>query len=253
VRLSILRSAAAVLALALLWSCGGSEFTAQGTQHPPDASNGGTQGQAGKGGGLGSGGGSGAEGGTGSGGDAGSGGDMGSSGDAAGGSASDGAAGEDGSAASGGVIGTDAGSDGGCTPVTFYPDLDGDEFGTEGGAIVACEPPSDAWVLRAGDCNDSIKQVNPEAETFVGEGYASKNGLDFDYNCDGREEGDTSQYGLKPNCTTLGMCRGSGFAPTGRTGQGIDPTCGSTSFVMCQTELLLCGEGISVVPPKRCR
>jgi hypothetical protein len=259
VRLSILRSAAVALALLPFWSCGGSEFTAQNTQNLPDASSGGAQGRAGSAGAVGRGG-AGAVGGTGgTGGDGGDGGSAGEPGDAAGGSTSadagDGAAGEDGSGATGGVIGIDAMADGSCPRKTFYPDGDGDGFGTEDGAIVACEAPAQTWVLSAGDCNDAIQEVNPDADDFVGTGYDAKNGLAFDYDCDGREEADTSQYGAKPNCGTfnLGNCRGAGFSPTGRTGQGVDPTCGSTTFVECKPDLVLCAEAVSVVPPKRCR
>ena len=245
--------------LALLWSCGGSEFTAHNSQDLPDASSGGNQGQGGAGASLGRGGGAG-RGGSASGGAAGEGGtsgDAGSGGSGTGGDSGtgpDASGGENGSAGDAGVIGVDAAADATCTPVLFYPDLDHDGFGTEAGATLMCAAPSQSWARRAGDCDDSNAAVNPDAG-FGGEGYDAKNGLSFDYNCDGTEEPDTSQYPAAPNCTgfNLGNCRGAGFAPTSRSGPGVNSLCGSTTYVECKADLLVCGAAISQVPPKRCR
>jgi hypothetical protein len=54
----------------------------------------------------------------------------------------------------------DPGVEGGST---FYPDGDGDGFGWDHGAVVACEEPS-GFVERGGDCDDGVAAVNPAAE-----------------------------------------------------------------------------------------
>jgi hypothetical protein len=155
------------------------------------------------------------------------------------------------------VIGVDAGADANCaSPMLFYPDTDGDGFGTQSGAMVACERPAGTWVTRAGDCNDGLKDVNPDQRTFFGVGYDGMNGRAFDYDCNGREEPDPSQFGAAPDCTglNLGMCRGSGFGPTNRSGAGVDPLCGSTALVECKVvDVVFCGAVVSQVSPKRCR
>jgi hypothetical protein len=45
---------------------------------------------------------------------------------------------------------------------TWYLDDDGDTFGTLSDAVVACYAPP-RRVNRAGDCNDALEQINPEA------------------------------------------------------------------------------------------
>ena len=258
-RLSIPSGAAVALALAS--SCGGSDFTGQTVQPLPDASAGGSLGNAGSGGDSGANGASGDSGrggATGNGGDSGTNGTSGDSG--SGGASAGGASGTtttDAGAGSGGMIGSDASADANCaSPMTFFPDLDGDGYGTQGGVIVACEQPPGAWVTRAGDCNDALRDVNPEQKNFFGVGYDSRSALQFDYDCNGREEPDPSQFGRAPECTglNLGACTGSGFAPANRTGTGVDPLCGSTALVQCKVmELVLCGSVVTQVAPKRCR
>jgi hypothetical protein len=155
------------------------------------------------------------------------------------------------------VIAIDAGADASCaSPVMYYPDTDGDGFGTESGAIVACDRPPGTWAQRKGDCNDALPNVNPDQRTFFGDSYEANNGLEFDYDCNGREEPDTSQFGPAPDCTglNLGACRGSGFGPTNRAGAGVDPLCGSTALVECKViNAIFCGNVVSQVSPKRCR
>jgi hypothetical protein len=121
---------------------------------------------------------------------------------------------------------------------------------------VACERPAGSWTNRAGDCNDGLKEVNPEQKNFFGTGYDAKNALQYDYDCNGREEADPSQFGRAPDCTglNLGACNGSGFGPTNRNGPGIDSVCGSTALVECKVvDLVFCGSALSQVSPKRCR
>jgi hypothetical protein len=254
VRLSILSGAAGALVALLASSCGGSDFTGQSVQPLPDASAGGSLGDAGSGGDSGA---NGASGDSGHGGDSGTNGTSGDSG--SGGASAAGASGTtttDSGAGSGGVIGIDASPDANCaSPMAFFPDLDGDGYGTQGGVIVACEQPPGAWVTRAGDCNDALRDVNPEQKNFFGVGYDARSALQFDYDCNGREEPDPSQFGPAPDCTRLlGACTGSGFAPNNRTGTGVDPLCGSTALVQCKVmEVILCGSVVTQVAPKRCR
>ncbi len=62
-----------------------------------------------------------------------------------------------------------------CTPLTWYPDDDGDGWGADDGAVEACEAPS-GFVDQGGDCDDDEPEVHPEAEELC-------NGRDDD--CDG--------------------------------------------------------------------
>ena len=59
--------------------------------------------------------------------------------------------------------------------VTYYRDIDGDGYGIEGGAQVACEQP-EGFATEAGDCDDAEANANPGAEE-------SCDGIDND--CDG--------------------------------------------------------------------
>ena len=45
----------------------------------------------------------------------------------------------------------------------FYEDLDGDGFGSDASEVLACAQPKNT-VVRAGDCDDRDKAINPEAE-----------------------------------------------------------------------------------------
>jgi hypothetical protein len=51
----------------------------------------------------------------------------------------------------------------GCTKLEWFQDLDHDAYGA-GAATLACEAPGTDWVEASGDCNDSLADVNPDAE-----------------------------------------------------------------------------------------
>ena len=104
--------------------------------------------------------------------------------------------------------------------VTFYPDGDGDGYGTSAGAIAACagSQPS-GFVMVPGDCNDGDGQVNPGAAEVC-------NGIDDNCN-DQVDEGlptftyyvdsDRDGYGAGP---AVQLC--SGTAPDGYSANDDD-------------------------------
>lgn len=204
----------------------------------------------------------------------GSGGRTGSDGGASGTSVSGGAAdrGSGGQGGSGGASGNatidDAGTDPDSTtsvdgsidasaecrePTRYYRDRDGDGFGA-GDARSFCGAPPDGWVVDAGDCNDSDARVFPGQTRFFGESYTKDSVQSFDYDCSGTEEPAPNAAGAAPNCPALGLvvCLGTGYGRTGRSGPGVDPTCGSTAMITC-TGLLACAATTTVVAPKECR
>ncbi len=60
----------------------------------------------------------------------------------------------------------------------YYPDVDGDGWGDADGAKASCEPLA-GYVTRAGDCDDTAADINPDA-------VETCNGLDD--NCDGQTD-----------------------------------------------------------------
>ena len=58
----------------------------------------------------------------------------------------------------------------------WYVDADGDGFGDEDRVVVACEAPSDLYVMEGRDCDDLDDEVNPDATDLCD---------DTDRNCDG--------------------------------------------------------------------
>lgn len=150
------------------------------------------------------------------------------------------------------VVETDADCD---APVLYYQDADGDGFGTSDVVASFCLPPRAGYSEVAGDCNDAVAEAFPGQTQFFPTGYSiAGGGTSFDYDCSGDELPDDSQAGEAPDCGTLSGCTGEGFVPTPRSGDGVDPLCGSTAFVECKTELLTCKSDVSTASePKRCR
>ncbi len=68
----------------------------------------------------------------------------------------------------------------GCTKIAWYQDVDADGFGA-GDPTLACEAPGTDWIETAGDCDDSLATVNPDATETC-------NGVDDD--CDVDVDGD---------------------------------------------------------------
>ncbi len=136
----------------------------------------------------------------------------------------------------------------------YYSDADQDGFGRSDDSQWFCTPPTKGWSTVPGDCNDTESSVFPGQTAYFGAGYSVPGGESFDYDCSGSEEPDPEAKGAAPSCAALALliCTGSGFAPTGRRGNGISPSCGSTELVTC-SGLLVCAASSSVVSPKGCR
>jgi hypothetical protein len=107
--------------------------------------------------------------------------------------------------------------DSGCAKIDWYQDVDTDGFGA-GPATSACKAPGADWVETAGDCDDALAEVNPDATEIC-------NTLDDD--CDKAiddkddsvvaitwyEDGDGDGYG-DPKGATITSCAGAaGYAP----------------------------------------
>ncbi|MCK6507626.1 putative metal-binding motif-containing protein [Myxococcota bacterium] len=71
---------------------------------------------------------------------------------------------------------------------TWYPDLDGDGFAGEGGAVVACQDPG-GWGSYPADCDDGDPAVFPGAEEIC-------NGVDDDCDQSTGEEGRVAVDGV---------------------------------------------------------
>jgi hypothetical protein len=181
----------------------------------------------------------------------------------AGGSTDDSDAGGDpgGTTSTGGTTGTGGQENSGgataCTvPTTFYPDTDQDSFGRSTGTILACAAPTSGnWSAVGGDCDDDAKLVFPKETTYFEAWYLNAAGnKSFDYDCSGVEEGAPSQLGAAPACASLSLgCSGTGYAPTTRSGPGVNQLCGSTTQVTCKPSGLSCAPVITTVAAYRCK
>ena len=65
---------------------------------------------------------------------------------------------------------------GGCTPVTWHADGDGDGFGDDNEVVLACHAPS-GFTAAGGDCDDGDGGVHPNATEVIADGV--------DQDCDG--------------------------------------------------------------------
>ncbi len=167
-----------------------------------------------------------------------------------------GTAGAAGAAGAAGELGS-GGEAGACTESAWYPDGDGDGFGRSTTHVLACNAPEPGtWSHAGGDCNDDDDAVFPKEPDFQAAGYPVGSGTSFDYDCSGKEEADPSQLGAAPTCASLSVlnCSGSGFAATGRTGDGVNPICGSKTILKCAQSGLSCAAVSSQVQDGvRCR
>jgi hypothetical protein len=146
-----------------------------------------------------------------------------------------------------------------CTDASvWYPDLDGDGYGVEQGALRVCPRPLGSFAARAGDCHDGDQGVNPGHQRFESVPYATPRGTQsFDYDCSGGEDG-TGEQAAHFGCGLLGAlaCGGDGYASTERTGFGLNSYCGSVVLLECKAELLatlICSSTSRTVTPYLCR
>lgn len=87
----------------------------------------------------------------------------------------------------------------GCSAKMYYPDVDGDGFGDKKNGKLSCDPVS-GFIEKGADCDDSKKEVNPDAAEVCNS---------IDDNCDGQ-----SDEGLEPGLYYKDE-DGDGFAATG--------------------------------------
>lgn len=71
--------------------------------------------------------------------------------------------------------------------IPWYPDGDGDGYGTEAGAVEDCAPPGSGYVTEGGDCDDADASIHPDAKDVCEDGV--------DQDCDG-SDACTLQTGL---------------------------------------------------------
>ena len=71
------------------------------------------------------------------------------------------------------------GVDDGLTFITYYEDLDGDNFGGSLIGLQLCEDPGNGYATETGDCNDNNPNINPNATEILNNG--------IDENCDGTD------------------------------------------------------------------
>jgi hypothetical protein len=127
--------------------------------------------------------------------------------------------------------------DDGTVDIDCYHDADGDGYGDDGDVVTTCSCPPD-YIVRGGDCEDDLPDVNPDHVTYESDYYciggastcvASRRSWDWD--CSGTEERRyTSTYsgcGYGPPGCTICYCTGSGWSDS-------IPDCGrSASYTGC--------------------
>jgi hypothetical protein len=157
--------------------------------------------------------------------------------------------------------GTESGGTGGaagsCSTV-YYLDADDD---TWGGATTACSPGSTGtWVTRGGDCDDENADVHPGQQDFSSEAYLPSDGgeASFDYNCSGDEEMQGMNRTSTATCASAAAgngCDGTGYLPAepARSGDGVDPYCGSTLYLTCQRVQGVCTGSEGTAAAATCR
>ena len=73
-------------------------------------------------------------------------------------------------------------------PRAYYPDQDGDGFGSVAAApVMACTPPANHVANRL-DCADGDSQAAPGQSQFFSTAVQGSAAVPFDFNCDGSQE-----------------------------------------------------------------
>ena len=100
---------------------------------------------------------------------------------------------------------------------TWFPDADGDGFGDDAGAVLACEAPSGA-VAAGGDCDDTDPAYRPDA---VEDDCLDPN----DYNCDGSVGYDDADGDGHPACEDCDDADADVFPGAAEVCDGDDNDC----------------------------
>jgi len=129
----------------------------------------------------------------------------------------------------GGTASCVGGSLGPCSAsaMTYYPDGDGDGYGTATGAISACSRPT-GYSTNSGDCCDSDANAHPGQTATFSTANACGN---FDYNCDGSETPKSNgPASCEPSTCVLGT-DGSSCTQTGCA--GCSDSCQTYTVAAC--------------------
>lgn len=142
-------------------------------------------------------------------------------------------------------------------PLQYFLDADHDTYGDDSTMLRACDAPGADWVLRGGDCRDDLPEVNPDQDDYMPEGYETKQGVSFDYNCSGVEDPDPGSFGAPPaSCPLLPPCGNApGYVPGPRSGPGVNALCGSQLLRGCVANgaLSCVQQQTATTAAKRCR
>jgi hypothetical protein len=98
-------------------------------------------------------------------------------------------------------LGAGCGGEDECTSQTYYPDNDSDGFGTDTGAVMACEPPA-GFVDKAGDCRDADTASHTGVTEICDQ---------IDNNCDGLIDDADPMVNLTTGTTYYLDADGDGF------------------------------------------
>ncbi len=109
----------------------------------------------------------------------------------------------------------------------WYVDLDGDEFGDQALAVIACDPPDETYTSTSGDCDDTRAQIYPGAPELC-------NGLDDD--CDTLIDENPPEWALDDD--------GDGFGDPENTVPACEAP--NDSYVLDQTD---CDDTLEQVNP----
>ena len=79
--------------------------------------------------------------------------------------------------------------------ITYFQDLDGDNYGNPSVQFATCGSPPANYVINSGDCNDSNPLIHPGATEITCNG--------IDENCSGTSDDTPGEINVKGNCATI--------------------------------------------------
>lgn len=135
-----------------------------------------------------------------------------------------------------GKAGTYGTCTGGTQPITYYRDADGDGRGNPDVTSATCSSAPTGYVISSDDCCDSNSLVRPGSTAWYADPQTSCPLIPaYDYNCDGSETQEVSQYfQAVGGCTNCEMANGVGYWNWG-PGDWPIPACGDDGsfFATC--------------------